>query len=76
MLLNDRAKTLVEMAESARYFYEAPQAYDEKAAKKQFKAASADILQDAAQRLDSLESWDAPAIQAALDACAEALGIG
>ena len=76
LLLNDRAKTLVEMAESARYFYEAPQAYDEKAAKKQFKNASADILQNAAQRLDALGGWDALAIQAALDACAEALGIG
>ncbi len=76
LLLNDRAKTLVDMAESARYFYEAPQAYDEKAAKKQFKAASADILQNAVQRLESLANWDGPTIQAALDACAEALGIG
>ena len=75
-LLRDRAKTLVEMADAARYFYIAPEAYDEKAARKQFKPATADILDNAAARLNALESWDAQQIQAALDACAEELGIG
>lgn len=76
LLLNDRAKTLVEMAESARYFYQAPKSYDEKAARKQFKPANAAILQDATTRLAALSSWDATAIQSALDACAESLEIG
>lgn len=75
-LLRDRAKTLVEMAEAARYFYEAPQGYDEKARKKLFKPASADILSDVATRLAALDAWNAESIQASLDACAESLGIG
>lgn len=76
MLLRDRARTLVEMAEAARYFYRAPDSYDDKAMKKQFKPETADILSDAVARLQSLDSWDASSIQTALDACAEALGIG
>jgi glutamyl-tRNA synthetase len=75
-VLRERAKTLVEMAEAAGYFYQAPTAYDEKASRKQFKRASASVLSDAATRLATLEQWNAQAIQLVLDACAEALGIG
>lgn len=75
-LLRDRASTLVQMAESARYFYEAPTSYDEKAKAKQFKPAAADVLQDAATRFAALDSWDAASIQAAMEAGVEALGIG
>jgi len=76
MLLRDRAKTLVDMALSAAYFYKAPDSYDEKARKKQFTPDAANILSDAVSRLQALESWNTTEIQAALDACAEALGIG
>ncbi len=76
MLLRDRAKTLVEMAESARYFFQAPHSYDEKAAKKQFKPETAEVLANASARLQTLNNWDAASIQSALDACAEELGIG
>ncbi|ASJ75851.1 glutamate--tRNA ligase [Granulosicoccus antarcticus] len=75
-ILRDRAKTLVEMAESARYFYEAPQSYDSKAEAKQFKQASADVLLDMSTRFKALESWDAASIQSAMEACVEALEIG
>ncbi len=75
-LLRDRARTLREMAESARYFYEAPQSYDQKASAKQFKQATAAVLQDMVERFKSLESWDAGSIQSAMEACVEALGIG
>ncbi|MFK8083736.1 MAG: glutamate--tRNA ligase [Granulosicoccus sp.] len=76
MLLRDRSKTLVDMAASATYFYKAPESYDEKARKKQFKPDTASILSDARGRLHALDSWDAQAIQSALDASAEALEIG
>lgn len=75
-LLRDRAKTLVEMAESARYFYEAPTGFDEKAARKQFKNATEAILGEALIRLAELTEWNAAHIQSALDASAESLGIG
>ncbi len=75
-VLRERAKTLVDMAEAARYFYVAPTAYDEKAKNKQFKQATANVLQDASVRLAELATWDAATIQSSLDACVEALGIG
>lgn len=75
-LLRDRARTLVDMAESARYFYAAPHGYDQKAQGKLFTAATADILQDAIDRLKAVESWEAETIQTALDQSAAALGIG
>lgn len=76
LLLRDRVKTLVEMAESARYFYLAPESYDEKAAKKHFKVATTPILEDAKNRLSALSVWTSVEIQASLDACADSLGIG
>jgi len=75
-LLRDRAKTLVDMAESARYFYEAPSSYDEKAAKKQFKSATATVLQDAFDRLEKLTSWDSESIQTTLDSSVSSMDIG
>ena len=76
ILLRDRAKTLVELSQGARYFYEAPASFDEKALKKQFKPETATILLQASNRLHALEQWTAPAIQASLDETAEALEIG
>ncbi|MFK7890953.1 MAG: glutamate--tRNA ligase [Granulosicoccus sp.] len=75
-LLKDRSRTLVELAEASRYFYEAPDSYDEKASKKLFKPATAEILQEVASRLDTVADWGVENIQGALDACAESLGIG
>lgn len=75
-LLRDRAKTLIDMAECTRYFYQAPEQYDEKASKKQFKAATADVLLQAVCKLQALSDWQAEGIQAALDATVEELGVG
>lgn len=75
-LLKDRAKTLVELADASRFFYEAPGNYDEKARKKLFKPATAEILQEVARRLDTVADWSVENIQDALDACAESMGIG
>jgi glutamyl-tRNA synthetase len=75
-LLRDRAKNLVEMAEASRYFYKAPTSYDEKARTKQFKQATANVLQSAASGLEQSNEWSAESIQAVLDSCVETLGIG
>ncbi|MFT5894025.1 MAG: glutamyl-tRNA synthetase [bacterium] len=75
-LLRDRAKNLVEMAEASRYFYQAPTNYDEKARAKQFKQATADVLQSAASGLAQSSEWSAENIQSVLDSCVETLGIG
>jgi len=75
-LLRDRAKNLADMAEASRYFYQAPTSYDEKASKKQFKQASADILQSASDGLSAIDDWSAESIQSVLDKTVEDLGIG
>ena len=75
-LLRDRAKNLVELAQATRYFYHAPTAYDEKAQKKQFKQATAAILQTASTGLTADTDWTADSIQGVLDATAESLSIG
>jgi len=75
-LLRERAKTLVDMAASTRYFYEAPSAYDEKAAKKQFKAASAPALSAVSDAFVNIAHWQPEAIQNAMNETVEKLDIG
>lgn len=74
--LRERATTLVDMAEGARYFYEAPTSYDEKARKKQFKAATAPVLLAVSDALANQTSWDAESIQTTLNQTVEKLEIG
>ncbi len=57
--LRDRSKTLNDMAHSAAWFYRDPQAYDEKAAKKQLTAAAAEVLKGFAEAIDTVEPWSA-----------------
>lgn len=56
--LSERAKTLVEMAQSSRYFYEDFAEFDEKAAKKNFKAAALEPLKIMLERFTAVEQWD------------------
>lgn len=72
----ERAKTLVEMAESSRFFYEAPEAYDEKAAKKQLTEKSLPILEDMLTRLSALSEWLAEPLHTEVKNCAEAHEVG
>lgn len=75
-LLRDRAKTLAEMATAARYFYEAPSSYDEKAVKKQIKADTPGIMKTVADKLSMIETWAAPDIDQAVKATVAELDIG
>ncbi len=54
----ERCKTLVEMASSSHYFYQDFDAYDEKAAKKNFKTGSDQVLQCLLNKFSQLDSWD------------------
>lgn len=58
----ERVKTLVEMAERSRFFYACVDAYDEKAARKNFKPESVDALRDVRERFAALEVWEKEAI--------------
>ena len=56
----ERSKTLKEMAEASRFFFEAPTAYEEKAARKHLTAETAPILEQARAVLAGLADWAAP----------------
>jgi len=72
----DRAKNLVDFVASSRYFFEDFDAYDEKAQKKQFKAGVDATLQTVHDHLSALEDWNPVAIEGAIKATCEALGLG
>jgi glutamyl-tRNA synthetase len=74
-LQQDRAKTLVEMAENSAFFYKEADEYDEKAAKKHL-LNSADVLKDMYQRLDAIHEWLAEPIHTAIKSCAADLDLG
>ena len=57
--LRERSKTLVAMAESARYFYQDPSSYDEGAAEKHFQEGSDGVLASLIGALNKVEEWQA-----------------
>ena len=72
----DRAKTLIEMAESSLFFYRDFDEYEEKAAKKNFKSGVDEILEKLRQGFIALDAWDAEPIHQVVIDTAEALGLG
>jgi glutamyl-tRNA synthetase len=72
----ERAKTLKEMAQNSRFFFEEVTAYDEKAAKKNLTAESAPVLEAIRERLSALASWSAKEIHEAVNAVATELNVG
>jgi glutamyl-tRNA synthetase len=57
LLLRERSRTLVEMVENCRFFYQPVGEYDAKAIKKHIKDGSVDILMSAREKFASLEQW-------------------
>ena len=72
----ERSKTLKEMAAASRFFFEAPTAYDEKAARKHLTSETVPVLEESASRLTALADWRAESIHEAIQAQAEASGLG
>ncbi|WP_198264032.1 glutamate--tRNA ligase [sulfur-oxidizing endosymbiont of Gigantopelta aegis] len=60
--LAERSKTLVEMAQSSRYFFEDFAEFDEKAAKKNLKAAALEPLQQLLARFTAITEWQGEAL--------------
>jgi glutamyl-tRNA synthetase len=60
--LRERCKTLVEMAESMKMFYQDFKSFDEKAANKQFKPAAEPIITALIVKYSELEDWSSEAI--------------
>lgn len=55
----ERAKTLVEMAEISAFFYRDYEEFDDKAAKKNLNAAAREPLEQVRDKLASLDDWEA-----------------
>lgn len=71
----ERARTLKEMAQASRFFFEEFSDYDPKAAAKHLVAESLPALRDMRARLAALSEWSAPAVHAALESAAAVLGV-
>jgi glutamyl-tRNA synthetase len=76
--LKERTRTLREMAEASRFFFQRPESYEEKAARKHLTRDTTPLLRAAAEDLANLEPWSASTIHAMLEALAakRAIGLG
>lgn len=72
----ERVKTLKELVEVSRYFYEDFADFEENAAKKHLRAVAAEPLALVKAKLTELESWTTEAIHQQINTAAEALGLG
>ena len=69
-----RSKTLVEMADSSRFFYEAPEVYDDKAARKHLLGSEA-VISALLIALTAVADWQAATIHEAVMGVAEAQSV-
>ena len=69
----ERAKTLVEMAHNSRFFYRMPEAYDDKAARKNLKPETRPALEALREALAEVADWQREQLHAAVTGVAERL---
>ncbi len=72
----ERCKTLVEMANASRYFYQEFETYDEKAAKKAFSEGSDNVLLELKNAFAALDLWEKEALHDVVKNTAEKLELG
>jgi glutamyl-tRNA synthetase len=72
----ERVKTLKELVQVSRYFYEEFHQFDADAAKKHLRPVALEPLQAVAAKLAALTDWTQDSIHQAINATAEALGVG
>lgn len=75
-LLGERCKTLKEMAQSCRYFYEEFDAFDDDAAKKHLRPVAAEPLSLVKTKLAAITDWTTENIHNAIQGSADELGVG
>jgi len=73
-LLRERSKTLVEMAELARWWLRDDIEYDEKAVAKHLKPAALPVLEDLHARMATLEPWTQTSLETLFQQSSAALG--
>ncbi len=72
----ERCKTLVEMATASLYFYQDFDAYDEKAAKKNFTTDSGQVLSNLHEEFTKLPTWEREPLHATVINLAEKMALG
>ena len=72
----ERARTLVELAEISAFYYRDFEGYDEKAAKKAFKAEALEPLRRVRQKLVDASAWERVMLHDAIAQTVEELGVG
>lgn len=75
-ILKERAKTLVELAESSRFAYVRPTEYQAKSVKKWIKGAALDIIESMATKLEQLSDFSHDSIEALVRREAEEREVG
>ncbi|WP_028863315.1 glutamate--tRNA ligase [Psychromonas aquimarina] len=74
--LSERAKTLVDLAASSRYFFEEYQEFDAAAAKKHLRPVAKDALALVQQKLQAADNWTDAALHQIIQDTAEELEVG
>lgn len=75
-LLGERCKTLKEIAESCRYFYEEFDEFDADAAKKHLRPVARQPLEVVRDKLAAMTDWTAENVHHAIQATADELEVG
>lgn len=75
-LMQERISFSGELVTEGSYFFSDPTTYDEQGVKKRWKADSAELVRELADRLEQLDAFTAEAIEAEIHAFAEARGAG
>ena len=73
--LKERAKTLKEMAQMARFYFEDPQEYDEKGKRKFLKPKVAPLFQDLVEELSGLPDFSEESVEGAFNRVLEKHGL-
>ena len=75
-LMQERVTVLSDFVTEATYFFQAPAQYDEKMAKKRWKADAGALMLALAEDFQALDSWEATTLEAATNAFVEAKEVG
>jgi glutamyl-tRNA synthetase len=73
--LSARCRTLEEMAEAARFYFQDPRPYEEKGAKKFLTSETAPLLRQVSQRLEALPEFSEAAVNQLFHDLAEETGL-
>lgn len=74
-VMKDRAKTLKEMAEASRFWFEPVEKYDEAAVAKFINADSKAVFLQITEQLNALSDWNKEAIHGVIQHVVETLGV-